>query len=527
MTNQTNNHTQEGQRNLSRTKNAKRGILAGFLNKIVTLFIPFIVRTVLIKEIGIEYAGLNSLFISILHVLNLAELGFSNAMVYSMYEPIANKNDDAICALLNFYRKVYKIIGICVLGVGLVLIPFLPHLINGTPPDDINIRVVYFAFLLNTSISYLLYGYKTSLLNAYQRTDVISNIGSVTTLGLNLLQIVLLYVIPSYYIYVFLMPIFTIINNLIVSYVVDRMFPQYSCRGNISNEQRTDIGKRVSGLAIQRVCYMVRNNMASIFLSMFLSLSVVAVYNNYNMIQSAFTGVLSIFTSSILAGVGNSLQTQTKDANLQSMKKFNFLYMWISGFAAITLACVFQPFMELWMGKEYMLPLSSALLFGLYFFNTKLGDIYSIYFSAAGLWWYGRWMFIFEVVLNVGLDLWFINLWGVNGILIGTIIAHFIISLIYGTYLLFKFCFGCKPLLGFYGLQLFYLVISIIIFILSYWACLKVESFIQVNNQFMTVFVRIIVCAIIVNVLYFLFYHRTKEFSSSTKWLIASVLKNK
>lgn len=516
---------QEGQRNLSRTKNAKKGIIAGFFNKIVTLLIPFIVRTVLIKEIGIEYAGLNSLFISILQVLNLAELGFSNAMVYSMYEPIANRNDEAICALLNFYRKVYKIIGLCVLGVGVILIPFLPHLINGTPPDGISIRVIYIAFLLNTSISYLLYGYKTSLLNAYQRTDVISNIGSITTLGLNISQIVLLYAIPNYYIYVFLMPLFTITNNLIVSYVVDKMYPQYSCRGLISDGQRKDIGKRVSGLAIQRVCYMVRNNMASIFLSMFLSLSVVAVYNNYNMIQSAFTGILSIFTSSILAGIGNSLQTQTKEDNLQSMKKFNFLYMWISGFAAITLACVFQPFMELWMGKEYMLPLSSALLFCLYFFNTKLGDIYSIYFSAAGLWWYGRWMFIFEVVLNVGLDLWFIQLWGVNGILIGTIIAHFIISLIYGTYLLFKFCFGDKSLLDFFGEQLFYLIISIVIFIFTYWICLKVDSFIQINNLFMTLFLRIIVCAIIVNTLYLLFYHRSKEFSVSTKWLIANVLK--
>lgn len=519
------NDLKEGQRNLSRTKNAKKGIIAGFFNKIVTLLIPFIVRTVLIKEIGIEYAGLNSLFISILQVLNLAELGFSNAMVFSMYEPIAKRNDESICALLNFYRKVYKIIGIGILGVGIILIPFLPNLINGTPPDGINIIIIYLVFLLNTSISYLLYGYKTSLLNAYQRTDVISNIGSVTTLGLNISQICLLYIIPNYYIYVVFMPFFTIANNLIVSYVVDRMYPQYSCRGSISNEQRKDIAKRVSGLAIQRVCYMVRNNMASIFLSMFLGLSIVAVYNNYNMIQSAFTGILSIITSSILAGVGNSLQTQTKDANLHSMKKFNFLYIWISGFAAITLACIFQPFMELWMGKNYMLPLSSALLFCLYFFNTKMGDIYSIYFSAAGLWWYGRWMFIFEVVLNLGLDLWLINIWGVNGILIGTIIAHFIISLMYGTYLLFKFCFSYKSLVSFYGQQLFYLLISIVVFISTYWICLKVDSFIQIKNLFITLFIRIVVCAIIVNTLYLLFYYKLKEFSVSTKWLITNVLK--
>ena len=74
---------------LDRTNNAFRNMAFGMVNKIVTLFLPFIIRTVLIKTIGMEYAGLNSLFSSILQVLNLSELGFSSAVVYSMYRPIA------------------------------------------------------------------------------------------------------------------------------------------------------------------------------------------------------------------------------------------------------------------------------------------------------------------------------------------------------------------------------------------------------------------------------------------------------
>ena len=74
---------------LDKTKNTIRGIIAGLLNKVITLLIPFVVRTLLIQKIGIEYAGINSLFTSILNVLNLAELGFASAVVYSMYKPIA------------------------------------------------------------------------------------------------------------------------------------------------------------------------------------------------------------------------------------------------------------------------------------------------------------------------------------------------------------------------------------------------------------------------------------------------------
>ena len=67
---------------LERTKNAIRNMLWGVLNRIVNIIFPFVLRTVFIYTLGSMYLGLNSLFTSILTVLNLAELGFSSAIVY-------------------------------------------------------------------------------------------------------------------------------------------------------------------------------------------------------------------------------------------------------------------------------------------------------------------------------------------------------------------------------------------------------------------------------------------------------------
>lgn len=78
---------------MSRVKNASRNIIWGILNKIVVLLLPFITRTVMIYTLGMEYVGLNSLFTSILQVLSFAELGIGSALVFSMYEPMA-ENDD-------------------------------------------------------------------------------------------------------------------------------------------------------------------------------------------------------------------------------------------------------------------------------------------------------------------------------------------------------------------------------------------------------------------------------------------------
>lgn len=151
---------------LEKTKNARRNILFGILNKVITMFLPFVVRSVIIYALSAEYLGLNSLFSSILQVLNLTELGFSSAMVYSMYKPIAENDDETICALLNFYRKIYFIIGCIVLSLGLLLLPFLDKLINGDVPDNINIYILYLCYLVNTVLSYMMFAYRSSLLNA-------------------------------------------------------------------------------------------------------------------------------------------------------------------------------------------------------------------------------------------------------------------------------------------------------------------------------------------------------------------------
>lgn len=523
--NETENNMTSEKLILDKTKNAKKGIISGVVNKVITLLIPFIVRTIFIRVIGIEYAGLNSLFTSILQVLNLAELGFASAVVYSMYKPIAERDDSTICALLNFYRRVYKIVGLVVLGAGILSLPFIKYFINGNPPEDINLYVVYLVFLFNTSISYLLYGYKTSLLNAYQRTDVINNIGSITTLGLNVAHIVVLLLVPNYYLYVVFLPVFTIINNLIVSYTVDKMYPQYRCEGMITTETRKDLWSRIAGLAIQRICVMTRNSLSSIVLSSFISLSIVGIYNNYYMVISALTGVVNIILTSMLAGVGNAIQTQDKEQNYQSMRKFTFLYMWLGAYTAICLTALFQPFMEVWMGKEYMLPLSSVLLFGLLYFNLKLGDISSIYYNAAGLWWFGKWRAIFEAVANLVLSIILVYIWGVNGVLIATLIVHFFINIIYGTSILFQHYFGYSMMWKYYGLLIYYMLSFVLVFCITYCIFLKVEEIFFITNIWLVMAERLVICTLLSNSILFLFYFKMPDFKWAISWVKVSLIK--
>ena len=101
-----------------RTANVKRNIAYGMMQVIVSILLPFIVRTLLIYRWGAEYLGMNGLFTSVLSVLSLMEMGFGTAVVYSLYKPAAVNDTDTICAYLSYFRRIYRFVGLAVLAAG-------------------------------------------------------------------------------------------------------------------------------------------------------------------------------------------------------------------------------------------------------------------------------------------------------------------------------------------------------------------------------------------------------------------------
>lgn len=187
---------------IERTKNASRNIIFGGVLKIYQILIPFLMRTAMIYFMGVQYLGLNSLFTSILQVLNLAELGVGSAMVYSMYKPIAEDDEITICALLKMYKKYYNIIGLVIAIVGIIVTPFVPQLIKSDLPAELNIYILYLMNLGITVLSYWLFAYKNSLLQAHQRIDITSRVTLVTNTVQYALQLLVLIMLKDYYIYV-------------------------------------------------------------------------------------------------------------------------------------------------------------------------------------------------------------------------------------------------------------------------------------------------------------------------------------
>lgn len=493
---------------MSRTDNTIRNLNWGIFQRIVALFLPFVTRTVLIKVLGADYLGLNGLFVSVLGLLSLAEMGVSNAVISMMYKPIAENDYKTICALMRLYRKLYHIIGVVIIIFGLLLLPFLKLLINGTVPSDINIYLLFIVYLVNSAVGYFLYGYKNCLFIAHQRNDINSRVQLLFLIVQNVSQIMMVLVFRNYYLYAVMLPLSTIGVNLATAHLANKEFPEYKCAGDLSSQELVEVKKKISGLLLAKVSSTVRSTIDSLFVSAFLGLTAVAMYTNYFCIVSAVTGLIQLIEPALTGSVGNSLVTETKDKNLRDMYKFTFILQWIVGFCSICVLCLIQPFMRVWMGEKLMFNDLMALLCAVYVFANSIGLVRLIYTQSLGLWWSLRYISIIDVFVNLVLNYFLCKYMGAYGILLATVIDIIVVSIPWTTYQLFKEYFGKEYFSKYILSYLRYFIVAVAIGAITYSLCQNVCF----ANSFGTLVVDFLICIIVPNALYFVLFHKNQYF---------------
>lgn len=497
-------------------KNAKQNIIFGFINKVVLILLPFIERTIMQRLMGELFLGLNSLFSSILSVLGLAELGFASAIVYHLYRPVADNDKKSVNALLNYYKKTYKIIGIIVLVIGLLLIPFLPHFIKGDVPAGVNITIVYLLFLCDAVCSYFLYAYLGSLLTVYQREDIRSKINTIISILLYVSKMVVVATIRNYYVYAALIPTYAIIQNLWIAFVVKKKYPQYTCEGDLDTQQKHDIRKLVAGTFISKISAVTRNSLDSICTSAFLGLALTTIYNNYYMISFSVTALLGVAASSFIGGIGNHVVTKTVEDNYAELNILDFFYMMISGICTSCMLCLYQPFMEIWMGNKMLLPFPAVVLFCVYFYILKLGDMRTMYSTSNGLWWHHRYRAVGETIANLILNIILGKLFGVYGIIIATIISMTICNFFWATEITFAHYFNSEMKKRYYLYHLKYAIVTAVICTVSYLTC----SIFTYDNLIVNLVIKGIVCIAISCSMYFLLYRKNTLFIRGKQMLL-------
>lgn len=489
-----------------RKENSIRNAIVSIVLNIVTILVGFIAQAIFIKILGIEYLGVNGLFNNIISMLSLVELGIGPAIIYNLYRPVAYGEKEKVKSLLNLYKKSYNIVAFIVVILGIIGIPFLHFFVKANINFDI--KIIFILFIFDSACSYL-FTYKRSILYAEQKNYIINIVHIFYMVLLNAFQILILILTKNYILYICIRIVMRLIENIILSKIADKKYP-YIVEKNIDkleNSIKKDIFKKVKGMMFHKIGSVVVLGTDNIIISSFLGISIVGLYSNYLMIINALSTLLSQMFSSITASVGNLLVKESVEHSHKTFKKLMFANFWIFGFSTTCFYLLIDPFITIWIGEQYLLSNIVVLMLSINFYMFGMRSSIGIYKDASGIYWEDRYIPIIECVINIIMSIIFVKYFGLFGVFFGTFLSSLIVTFFSLPYFVYRSIFKRK--MSEYILQYIkYILIVSIGVLITYSIC----NVIKVNNEFLKLIIYLLICIIIPNLLYFLFFNKSEEY---------------
>lgn len=492
----------------SRTENSIINSAMSIVTQVLTVVLNFAVKTVFIKMLNDEYLGVNGLFTNIITMLSLADLGIGIAIPYSLYKPLANKDEHKINVLMNFYKKVYTIIGIAVLLIGLSLTPFLGLIIKDIPKNVPHLSLIYILFVIHSASSYF-FVYKKFLIDSDQKGYITSRIIFTFSTLLSIIQIILLVTTKNYILFLLSSIILVIIQNIYISSKANKLYPFIKNKTDekLEKEDMEGIKKNVSSLFIYKVGTVIMNGTDNIIISKFIGLIIVGFYSNYVLIINSITTVLNQIFNAITSSIGNLVVTTNKKRSKEVYDNLNFANFWLYALFGVCIIVLINPFINIWIGKKYVMGFSIVFLLVLNFYVLGMQSVTNSFRNAYGLFWIAKYRPIIMVIINIVISVVLVQFIGIEGVLIGTLISRLVTTAWLDPYIVHKYGFEISPK-SYYIDYLKYLVIFIAIsIILNYFV-----SMITINNIFILILIAILV-VISVNVILVLLFFKTSEFN--------------
>lgn len=497
----------------SRTKNSSLNLATIFGQQLLNIVLRFAVRTVFVYTLGKSYLGINSLFGDILSMLSLAELGFDTAIGYKLYRPLVERDEHAIRMYLNFFKQVYRIVGGVIFLSGVLLIPALPVLIKdyGRLAElGINAVLIYVIYLLKSVSSYMFFAYRSAIVKADQKGYLLNLVRCVVDVFMSLAQIMILLVWHDYILYIVALIGFNILQNLIFARLATEKYPRYFVKeeDRLPRQEVKEIFKDCLALFVFKVDNVIVKATDNLVLSSVQGLAVVGEYSNYLMLYSSLKSILIKMFEAFKDSMGNLFVEEGMQRKYSFFETTNLITMILYGTAGSGLAIVSNELISCWLGPDYVISQPLPVLIGIELLfvgiKTNLNQTRNISGVFRQMWYRP----VIGIVINLIVSIAGALVWGINGVVVGTIMSLIFANFTVDPAVIHKYSFeGYMPVSRYYRKNLGYMAVLAGAFALTMWMC----THLFVGYGWFSVIVHGLICCIMIPLAFLLVYHRTQE----------------
>ncbi|MDR6878653.1 hypothetical protein [Bacillus sp. 3255] len=488
-----------------RTKSSVINISVGVGNQLIITFLSFFSRTVFIHTLGVEYLGINGLFTNILAMLSLAEAGIGSSIIYNLYKPVADNDREKILMLMKLYKRAYLVIALIVAILGLSLMPFLNYFVTETKVE--NIHLIYFIFLVNTVTPYL-FQHKNSFLNVNQKGYIITGLFSISSIVSACLKIGILYTTRNYLLYLIIESLITITNSVILSVIVNKMYPflKEKIAKKIDALTKSNLIKNVKAIVLQNVGSYLIFGTDNIIISYYVSVAAVGLYSNYYMLIEICRSFINQVFNNMYHSIGNLVAKESKDKIYRVYRVTMLLNFWLYSLFAIGIYVTIGPFITLWIGSEFLMDKLVLIVLVVTFYERGMRNSITTVKTTAGIFHEDRYVPLCQAVVNLIFSIVLVKSIGIAGVFIGTLVSAMLVPFWTTPYFVYKKVFHLS--VARYFLSYFYYAI------IGVGACLitsYLSSLFEGQNIIM-LGVKALVCLIVPNLIYIILFHRSDEF---------------
>lgn len=491
-----------------RTKYSIYNVASGMFAQVVTVLLGFISRKVFVITLGMSLQGINATLSSVITMLSLTELGIGTAIICNLYKPLAADDRPKVTALMQFYSRVYTAIAGIVLVLGVCVCPFLSLIVNDNSVSKSYLIKVFLLFLAETVISYL-FAYKRSILIADQKNFYVNLVVMAANLLNSGAQIAVLLLTKNFILYLVIKICFRFLENIAVAAISNKKYPYLKKADKIPVDAaiKHNIVSNTKALALHYVGNYLISGTDMMIITKFLGTVTSGIYSNYLLITTTLKTVFSQFSSGITAGFGNLIALGETQKLYTTFRRALFICYVMTNFATVSLFCLFNPFISIWLGGDYTFSVSVVLIICLNFFIESLSEPIGALRASAGLFRPDRYLHLILAALNLVISIILVRVIGIFGVFLGTLICHIIKELTVLPIIVYKNLFEMR-LRKYQLVVLVYMLVTAGCTALTSWIC----GFVAIGNPYLNLIVRCIVCVLVPNAIVVLCFFKTDEF---------------
>ena len=431
----------------SRTAASARNAAAGLAHRAIVAILKLAVKMVFVRRLSDALYGVSGLFGNVLGLLALADLGVGTAVTYALYRPLADGDEEKTAAVMAFFRKAYRIIALSVLGLGLLLLPFLPLLVRAESIP--HLRLYYLIFLGNMVIDYL-FSYRRTLAVAAQEAWRLTRFQALFEALIALSQIgilLLFYRQPwCFFAYLLAQSAGLLGENLVINRFLDRAYPLLKrAAPALPEAERKSIFKNIRALLFHKVGSVVVAGTDNLIISAFISIVLVGRYGNYASLIATVSGVVYVITSNATPSFGNLLAGNETEKRLPVFREWMLATFFLYGAGSAFFLTLFPPFIELVYGPRFLLDDGVVILVvAANFYLLGVSSSLDVVKSAAGLYDPDKWAPLAQAALNLVISVVLVQKIGLAGVFWGTLVSTFV-PLIVKPVVLYRHLFAARP----------------------------------------------------------------------------------